>query len=155
MSNSGGPLRPLTTVLIRVTDPERSAAFYERLLGVRFRQTNDGSYLATFAAAAASPISPIGVGPIFALALEKDDEPGITTAFSFVTESEDAIQARTARAGVEKPRLIGGSSGVAGKIKDPDGNPLEFLAFSEEARRLWTGGTEVSGDSEATAADAA
>lgn len=110
-------IRPVTTLLIRVADLERSKTFYANLLGLRFEQHAPTTCMAKLAD--------------LTVVLQQYEVHDTTPAVVFAVDDIEEITERALRDGGSVQRKpYPGPFGTAVLIGDPDGLPLEFAVLA-------------------------
>jgi catechol 2,3-dioxygenase-like lactoylglutathione lyase family enzyme len=104
-------------------DPERTAAFYERLLGARVVKTEGHPVMAYFSTGA--------------LALHEPDGPGEHTAFRVADDERAELARRLEAEGIEAEERDHGIA-IGLFFRDPDGRLVEAITYrsGDDSRRL-------------------
>lgn len=113
-------IRPVCTMLIRVTDLRRSIAFYSAVFGIEFQRN--------------APTTAMAHLGDLVVVLQAHVNPESTTAVTFAVDRLDAtIAAVRAGGGDIKRGPYRVPAGDAVLAQDPDGLPIEFAVLSAEA----------------------
>lgn len=132
-------MRMLATLMVQVTDLERSVAFYEALLGIRFHRPTPETAM----------VVPGGERGAVALMLEQASAPRAESAVTFALQDTDELAQLMDRVAGPDGSTEPMPAGDVQRLRDPDGNELELLVLSAEAAKWWraaAGGSDGSED---------
>jgi predicted enzyme related to lactoylglutathione lyase len=127
-------MRPITTTLIQTTDLSRTKTFYGKFLGIEFDERATGSAIGALGDA------------VFVLL--ESSQPGTTTKVIFAVEDREAAENALRDAGgdvsEQRGELPVGDTVLA---SDPDGQVIELVHLSPDARALLDGAAAANSDS--------